>query len=76
MPLHAVGPNCPGIAAQNPGLAKYITAAIGFPFVLLLILVSVIVCYEGFLPRTFTIPTKNVPTAADNFPTAAASHPG
>lgn len=36
----AVGPNCPGIAAQNPGLAKYITAAIGFPFVLLIILVS------------------------------------
>ncbi|PRW57490.1 nitrite transporter NAR1 [Chlorella sorokiniana] len=37
--LMTVGPNCPGIAAQNPGLAKYITAAIGFPFVLLLILV-------------------------------------
>ena len=27
--LMTVGPNCPGIAAQNPGLAKYITAAIG-----------------------------------------------
>ncbi|KAL4451702.1 hypothetical protein ABPG75_007364 [Micractinium tetrahymenae] len=34
-----VGPNCPGIAQSNPGLAKYITAAIGFLFVLLMILV-------------------------------------
>lgn len=31
----AVGPNCPGIASANPGLAKYITGAIGFPFALL-----------------------------------------
>lgn len=31
----AVGPNCTGIAAQNPGLAKYITGAIGFPFAML-----------------------------------------
>ena len=30
--LMTVGPNCPGIAQSNPGLAKYITAAIGFPF--------------------------------------------
>lgn len=30
-----VGPNCPGIASNNPGLAKYITGAIGFPFALL-----------------------------------------
>ncbi|KAL4433475.1 hypothetical protein ABPG77_010328 [Micractinium sp. CCAP 211/92] len=37
--LMTVGPNCPGIAQSNPGLAKYITAAIGFPFVLLMILV-------------------------------------
>lgn len=34
-PRHAVGPNCMGIAAENPGLAKYITGAIGFPFALL-----------------------------------------
>ena len=27
--LLTVGPNCMGIAAQNPGLAKYITGAIG-----------------------------------------------
>ncbi|EFN58263.1 hypothetical protein CHLNCDRAFT_34412 [Chlorella variabilis] len=37
--LLTVGPNCPGIAAQNPGLAKYITGAIGFPFALLQIIV-------------------------------------
>ena len=30
-----MGPNCTGIAASNPGLAKYITGAIGFPFALL-----------------------------------------
>ena len=36
-----VGPNCPGIASSNPGLAKYITGAIGFPFALLQILVRV-----------------------------------
>jgi hypothetical protein len=36
----AVGPNCPGLAQSNPDLAKYVTAAIGFPFVLLMILVS------------------------------------
>ena len=34
-PLCAVGPNCYGIAQTNPGLAKYITGAIGFPFALL-----------------------------------------
>jgi formate/nitrite transporter FocA (FNT family) len=33
--LLTVGPNCTGIAASNPGLAKYITGAIGFPFALL-----------------------------------------
>lgn len=38
--LLTVGPNCMGIAAQNPGLAKYITGAIGFPYALLAILVS------------------------------------
>ncbi|PSC72709.1 nitrite transporter NAR1 [Micractinium conductrix] len=37
--LLTVGPNCPGIASNNPGLAKYITGAIGFPFALLQILV-------------------------------------
>ncbi|KAL4447187.1 hypothetical protein ABPG77_007220 [Micractinium sp. CCAP 211/92] len=37
--LLTVGPNCTGIAAQNPGLAKYITGAIGFPFAMLQILV-------------------------------------
>ncbi|KAL4443724.1 hypothetical protein ABPG75_011461 [Micractinium tetrahymenae] len=37
--LLTVGPNCMGIAAENPGLAKYITGAIGFPFALLQILV-------------------------------------
>lgn len=37
--LLTVGPNCMGIASTNPGLAKYITGAIGFPFALLQILV-------------------------------------
>ncbi|KAL4858446.1 putative formate transporter [Chlorella vulgaris] len=37
--LLTVGPNCPGIASANPGLAKYITGAIGFPFALLQIIV-------------------------------------
>lgn len=37
--MPAVGPNCPGIAASNPGLAKYITGCVGFPFALLFILV-------------------------------------
>ena len=36
--LLTVGPNCTGIAASNPGLAKYITGAIGFPYALLIIL--------------------------------------
>lgn len=35
----AVGPNCGGLAAQNPGLAKYLTGAIGLPFQLLIIVV-------------------------------------
>lgn len=30
--LLTVGPNCGGIAASNPGLARYITGAIGLPF--------------------------------------------
>ena len=38
--LLMVGPNCGGIASTNPGLAKYITGAIGFPYALLIILVS------------------------------------
>lgn len=37
--LLTVGPNCTQIAANNPGLAKYITGAIGFPFALLQIIV-------------------------------------
>lgn len=37
--LLTVGPNCTGIAASNPGLAKYITGLIGFPFALLTIVV-------------------------------------
>lgn len=37
--LLTVGPNCLGIAQANPGLAKYITGAIGFPYALLMILV-------------------------------------
>lgn len=36
--LLTVGPNCMGIASTNPGLAKYITGAIGFPYALLIIL--------------------------------------
>ncbi|GAB4822742.1 hypothetical protein N2152v2_009788 [Parachlorella kessleri] len=36
--LLMVGPNCGGIASTNPGLAKYITGAIGFPYALLIIL--------------------------------------
>lgn len=56
--LMTVGPNCPGIASANPGLAKYITGAVGFPFVLLMILVRV--------------PVKNI-TAHRASPLAAAA---
>ena len=34
-----VGPNCGGLAASNPGLARYITGAIGLPFQLMVIMV-------------------------------------
>ncbi len=37
--LLTVGPNCTGMASTNPGMAKYITGAIGFPYALLIILV-------------------------------------
>ncbi|KAK2078653.1 hypothetical protein QBZ16_003493 [Prototheca wickerhamii] len=35
--LLSVGPNCPGIAAANPGLAKLITGAVGLPIGLITI---------------------------------------
>ncbi|KAI7840455.1 hypothetical protein COHA_005880 [Chlorella ohadii] len=37
--LLMVGPNCGGLAASNPGLARYITGAIGLPFQLMVIMV-------------------------------------
>jgi formate/nitrite transporter len=36
--LLTVAPNCPGLAASNPGLQKYLMGAIGFPYALLMIL--------------------------------------
>jgi formate/nitrite transporter len=36
--LLTVAPNCPGLAASNPGLQKYLMGAIGFPYALLIIL--------------------------------------
>jgi formate transporter len=36
--LLTVAPNCPGLAASNPGLQRYLMGAIGFPFALLAIL--------------------------------------
>ncbi|KAL6766578.1 hypothetical protein ACKKBG_A36605 [Auxenochlorella protothecoides x Auxenochlorella symbiontica] len=38
MLLLTVGPNCVAMAGDNPGLARYITGAIGFPYALLTIL--------------------------------------
>ncbi|PSC67256.1 formate nitrite transporter [Micractinium conductrix] len=35
--LLMVGPNCHGMAAQNPGLARYLVGAIGLPFQLMII---------------------------------------
>ena len=35
----AVGGACPGIAADNPGMANFVKGAIGIPFGLILVLV-------------------------------------
>ena len=42
--LLMVGPNCGGLAASNPGLARYITGAIGLPFQLMVIMVRCACC--------------------------------
>ncbi|PRW56687.1 nitrite transporter NAR1 [Chlorella sorokiniana] len=52
--LLTVGPNCYGIAQTNPGLAKYITGAIGFPYALLQIIVCGSELFTGNTALCFT----------------------
>lgn len=40
MMVLAVGANCPGLAAQNPGLQKLIAGAFGLPLGLILVLLT------------------------------------
>jgi hypothetical protein len=66
-----VGPNCTGIAASNPGLAKYITGAIGFPFALLQVGGraggrAVVRCADQFVQRSWRLCLHVCLSAADH----------